>query len=164
MERYEFSDGKSNKFWQIEQIGAELHISWGKIGTSGQSQVKDFDSDAKAEAAKAKLIKEKTGKGYAAAGEAPMAAGATLKVAKPPAASLPASPSAAPAASPAAPVASASPAAPVAGVLAQAQAHTDADEDEGELVEGMREALGLRRRGSQSHAILLNVIRRTSGQ
>ena len=41
---------------------------------------------------------------------------------------------------------------------------TGADEDEGELVEGMREALGLRRRGSQSHAILLNVIRRTSGQ
>ena len=41
---------------------------------------------------------------------------------------------------------------------------TGADEDEGELVEGMREAIGLRRRGSQSHAILLNVIRRTSGQ
>ena len=41
---------------------------------------------------------------------------------------------------------------------------TSADADEGELVEGMREAIGLRRRGSQSHAILLNVIRRTSGQ
>ena len=82
MERYEFSDGKSNKFWQIEQQGAELHIAWGKIGTNGQSQVKDFDSETKAHVAKAKLIAEKTGKGYAAAGQAPMAAGATPKVAK----------------------------------------------------------------------------------
>ena len=80
MQRYEFNDGKSSKFWQIEQIGAELHISWGKIGTSGQSQVKDFDTEAKATAAKDKLVKEKTGKGYVAAGEAPMAAGATPKL------------------------------------------------------------------------------------
>ena len=128
MERYEFSDGKSNKFWQIEQIGAELHISWGKIGTSGQSQVKDFDSDAKAEAAKAKLIKEKTGKGYVAAGEAPMAAGATLKVAKPPAASAPPAQT-----SPAAPVAaSATSPASVAAVQAQARTHANEDGGEGE--------------------------------
>ncbi len=80
MQRYEFNDGKSSKFWQIEQIGAELHISWGKIGTSGQSQVKDFETEAKATAAKDKLVKEKTGKGYVAAGEAPMAAGATPKL------------------------------------------------------------------------------------
>ena len=82
MQRYEFNDGKSSKFWQIEQQGPELHIAWGKIGTNGQSQVKTFDSDAKAQAAKDKLIQEKTGKGYAAAGEAPLAAGASLKVAK----------------------------------------------------------------------------------
>ena len=81
MQRYEFNDDKSSKFWQIEQQGGELHISWGKIGTSGQSQVKAFDDEAKASAAKDKLVKEKTGKGYAATGEAPMAAGATPKVA-----------------------------------------------------------------------------------
>jgi predicted DNA-binding WGR domain protein len=80
MQRYEFNDGKSSKFWQIEQQGTDLHISWGKIGTSGQSQVKAFDTEAKATAAKDKLVKEKTGKGYAAAGEAPMAAGATPKL------------------------------------------------------------------------------------
>ena len=80
MQRYEFNDGKSSKFWQIEQVGSELHISWGKIGTSGQSQVKDFDTEAKATAAKDKLVKEKTGKGYVAAGEAPMAAGASVKL------------------------------------------------------------------------------------
>ena len=70
MQRYEFSDGKSNKFWQIEQVGAELHIAWGKIGTAGQSQVKAFDDAAKAAVAKAKLIAEKTGKGYVAEGGA----------------------------------------------------------------------------------------------
>ena len=64
MQRYEFNDGKSSKFWQIEQVGAELHISWGKIGTSGQSQVKDFESAALADAARLKLIAEKTKKGY----------------------------------------------------------------------------------------------------
>ena len=41
---------------------------------------------------------------------------------------------------------------------------TKADADEDELVEGMREAIGLRRRGSQSHTTLLKVIRRTSDQ
>ncbi len=69
MQRYEFSDGKSNKFWQIEQHGSDLHIAWGKVGTAGQSQVKGFDSEAKAQTAKDKLVKEKTGKGYAAVGE-----------------------------------------------------------------------------------------------
>ena len=72
MQRYEFSDGKSNKFWQIEQQGSDLHIAWGKVGTAGQSQVKGFDSEAKAQAAKDKLVKEKTGKGYVA-GVAPEA-------------------------------------------------------------------------------------------
>ncbi|ARU04871.1 hypothetical protein CCO03_09440 [Comamonas serinivorans] len=83
MQRYELSDGSSNKFWQIERQGSELHISWGKIGTNGQSQVKAFDSAAKAEAARDKLIKEKTGKGYVATGDAPMAAGATPKAKAP---------------------------------------------------------------------------------
>jgi predicted DNA-binding WGR domain protein len=63
VQRYEFNDDKSSKFWQIEQQGSELHIAWGKIGTQGQSQVKAFDDAAKAEAAKAKLIAEKTRKG-----------------------------------------------------------------------------------------------------
>ena len=70
MQRYEFDDGKSSKFWQVEQIGAELHISWGKIGTAGQSQVKNFDDAAKATAAKDKLIAEKSKKGYVAEGQA----------------------------------------------------------------------------------------------
>ncbi|ARU05184.1 hypothetical protein CCO03_11230 [Comamonas serinivorans] len=98
MQRYEFNDGKSSKFWQIEQQGHELHIAWGKIGTQGQSQVKSFDDEAKAQVARDKLIKEKTGKGYVAAGEAPLAAGATPKVAKPASPGSAAAPAKAPAA------------------------------------------------------------------
>ena len=69
MQRYEYSDGKSRKLWQIEQTESELHIRWGKLGTAGQSQVKHFDDAAKATAAMDKLIAEKTKKGYAAVGD-----------------------------------------------------------------------------------------------
>ena len=68
MQRYEFDDGKSSKFWQVKQSGAELHIGWGKIGTVGQSQVKTFDDEAKATSARDKLVAEKTKKGYVAVG------------------------------------------------------------------------------------------------
>ena len=77
-QRFEFNDDKSRKFWQVAQTGGELHIAWGKIGTTGQSQVKAFDTEAQADAAKAKLIAEKTGKGDVAVGAAtPAAATAT---------------------------------------------------------------------------------------
>ncbi|HNC96635.1 MAG TPA: WGR domain-containing protein, partial [Myxococcota bacterium] len=63
MPRFEFVDGSSSKFWEIEQKGSELHIAWGRIGTGGQSQIKSYASDGKAKADYDKLIKEKTGKG-----------------------------------------------------------------------------------------------------
>lgn len=64
MRRFELVEGSSSKFWQIEQDGNKLTIQWGKIGTAGQSQVKDFPDDAKATAEHDKLVKEKTKKGY----------------------------------------------------------------------------------------------------
>ncbi len=64
MRRFELVDGSSSKFWQIEQDGTKLTIQWGKIGTAGQSQVKDFAGDAQATAEHDKLVKEKTKKGY----------------------------------------------------------------------------------------------------
>ncbi len=48
----------------MEQQGNELHISWGKVGTNGQSQVKSFADAAAAEKAELKLIAEKVKKGY----------------------------------------------------------------------------------------------------
>ncbi|HET9957310.1 MAG TPA: WGR domain-containing protein, partial [Polyangiaceae bacterium] len=64
MRRFEFSEGNSNKFWQVEQKGESLLIQWGKIGTNGQSQTKDFTNDAKAKSEADKLIAEKKKKGY----------------------------------------------------------------------------------------------------
>ncbi len=65
MRHFIYQDEKSHKFWAVEQQGNELHISWGKVGTNGQSQIKSFADAAAAEKAELKLIAEKTKKGYA---------------------------------------------------------------------------------------------------
>jgi predicted DNA-binding WGR domain protein len=62
--RFEFSEGSSNKFWEIRVEGSSHTVRYGKIGTDGQSKTKDFDSAAEARADAAKLIAEKTKKGY----------------------------------------------------------------------------------------------------
>jgi uncharacterized protein (TIGR02996 family) len=64
MRTFEFRDGKSNKFWSIELRGAEHTVTFGKIGTKGQSKTKTFDDEAKAKAAHDKLIQEKLREGY----------------------------------------------------------------------------------------------------
>ena len=64
MKTYIYQDEKSHKFWAVEQQGNELHISWGKVSTNGQSQVKSFADAAAAEKAELKLIAEKVKKGY----------------------------------------------------------------------------------------------------
>ena len=64
MRHFIYQDEKSHKFWAVEQQGNELHVSWGKVGTNGQNQVKSFADAAAAEKAKLKLIAEKTKKGY----------------------------------------------------------------------------------------------------
>lgn len=68
MPRYEFTDSSSSKFWEITQNGSDLHLSWGKIGSSGQSQIKNFADTAKATKEYDKLVREKTGKGYVEVG------------------------------------------------------------------------------------------------
>ena len=64
MRHFIYQDEKSHKFWAVEQQDNELHISWGKIGTHGQSQIKSFADAAAAAKAQQKLIAEKTKKGY----------------------------------------------------------------------------------------------------
>ena len=68
MRRFEFSDSTSNKFWEVEVDGKTLNVTFGKIGTKGQSKPKDFATPEKAKAEMEKLIKEKTGKGYVEVG------------------------------------------------------------------------------------------------
>ncbi|END9510453.1 TPA: WGR and DUF4132 domain-containing protein [Escherichia coli] len=64
MKHFIYQDEKSHKFWAVEQQGNELHISWGKVGTKGQNQVKSFADAAAAEKAGLKLVAEKVKKGY----------------------------------------------------------------------------------------------------
>ena len=68
MARYEFTDDKSSKFWEITTDGETVHTQWGRIGTAGQSKEKSFDSAAAATAAADKQIQSKTKKGYVLVG------------------------------------------------------------------------------------------------
>ena len=72
--RYEFVEGASSKFWEIELDGESFTATWGRIGTEGQSKTQDFDSPAEAKKAHDKLCAEKEKKGYVLKGGAGPAA------------------------------------------------------------------------------------------
>jgi predicted DNA-binding WGR domain protein len=61
---FEFKDDKSNKFWEISIKGCQHTVRFGRIGSQGQSQTKVFPNDLSARSDAAKLINEKTKKGY----------------------------------------------------------------------------------------------------
>ena len=65
-----YMDAKSSKFWNIEQEGAAHTVTYGRIGTAGQSSTKSFESAEAAQKDAEKLIKEKMRKGYVEAGDA----------------------------------------------------------------------------------------------
>jgi DNA ligase 1 len=62
--RFELDDGASSKFWEIEVTGESYTVTWGRLGTSGQSKTKAFPTPDRAEADADKRIAEKTKKGY----------------------------------------------------------------------------------------------------
>jgi predicted DNA-binding WGR domain protein len=64
----EFEEGTSSKFWRARVEGKTLYVNYGKIGTNGQTQVKDFASRADAMKEYEKLVREKRKKGYQDAG------------------------------------------------------------------------------------------------
>jgi DNA ligase-1 len=68
MRRFEYSDQKSNKFWELEQDGVDLIARWGRIGTQGQSGRKSYASVAQATADADEQIRSKLDKGYVEAG------------------------------------------------------------------------------------------------
>lgn len=41
---FEFQDEHSNKFWKAEIVGNDAQINYGKIGTNGENQLKEFSS------------------------------------------------------------------------------------------------------------------------
>lgn len=59
-----FQDFKSQKFWSVEVQGTDVVVNYGKLGTEGQTQIKNFASEEEAVKAADKLIAEKTKKGY----------------------------------------------------------------------------------------------------
>lgn len=76
-------DGKSSKFWHASVDDTQVTVTFGRIGTKGQTQEKAFASAEAARKAFDKLVTEKLGKGYVdeAGGDAAPAAPAPPKVA-----------------------------------------------------------------------------------
>lgn len=64
----EFEEGTSSKFWRARVEGKTLYVNYGKIGTNGQTQVKDFADHAGAVKEYDKLVREKRKKGYVDSG------------------------------------------------------------------------------------------------
>jgi uncharacterized protein (TIGR02996 family) len=71
--RFEFRSGNSAKFWEIAREAESYTITFGRIGTAGQSQTKELDDEEDARRTVAKLIAEKLRKGYAEIGIPPVA-------------------------------------------------------------------------------------------
>jgi len=74
MARYEYSEGTSSKFWEINLSGKSFTTTYGKLGAKGQTTIKTFSSEAEARKEHDKLIAEKVKKGYAPAGKGKPAA------------------------------------------------------------------------------------------
>ncbi|MFJ5924905.1 DUF4132 domain-containing protein [Kitasatospora sp. NPDC092948] len=70
MRRWELVGNGSAKFWEAAADGASVQVRYGRIGTAGRVQVKEFADPAAAEAHLAKLVAEKERKGYLETGAA----------------------------------------------------------------------------------------------
>jgi predicted DNA-binding WGR domain protein len=82
-------EGGSKKFWRARVEGGSLYVNFGRIGTGGQTQVKDLGTEPKARAELDKVAGSKRRKGYEDAGDA--VAGAPAPAAAPVLAVVPSS-------------------------------------------------------------------------
>ncbi len=64
LRHFEFHDQKSDKFWEISALDCVVEVRYGRIGSKGQTKTKSFDDPASASRHAAKLIAQKTAKGY----------------------------------------------------------------------------------------------------
>ena len=64
MRRFEFVGGTSNKYWEIGQDGTRVTVHFGRIGTDGQAQTKDYGTWDEAAERVRKLVAEKLHEGY----------------------------------------------------------------------------------------------------
>ena len=63
-ERLEYTEGASNKYWQVVVDGTNVHVQYGRIGNNPQTSVKTFETGQKAITEKEKMIAKKLAKGY----------------------------------------------------------------------------------------------------
>lgn len=56
MRTFVFQDGGSHKFWNIALQGRDFTVTFGKVGTNGQSKTKSFADPTAAQLAHDKLI------------------------------------------------------------------------------------------------------------
>jgi len=68
--RFELVEGSSSKFWEVSLNGASFTVTYGRIGTAGVAKTTTQDSAEKAAAEVAKLVRDKTKKGYQELGAA----------------------------------------------------------------------------------------------
>jgi predicted DNA-binding WGR domain protein/cell wall assembly regulator SMI1 len=68
--RFELVDGSSSKFWEVSVSGATVSVCFGRIGSAGSAKDKTHASPAEAQREAAKLVAEKTRKGYVEAAKA----------------------------------------------------------------------------------------------
>lgn len=62
--RFEFVEGTSSKFYEVDVAGNAVSVTFGRIGTAGQTQTKQFASAAEAQQHAGKQIAQKLKKGY----------------------------------------------------------------------------------------------------
>ncbi|MFZ5441987.1 MAG: WGR domain-containing protein [Myxococcota bacterium] len=80
MPRYEFVEGTSRKFWEIDLQGSSFTTRWGRLGTEGQSKRQDFADPDTARHEYELLVRSKEKKGYQLVGAPPPApAGETVE-------------------------------------------------------------------------------------
>ncbi|PRY41731.1 DUF4132 domain-containing protein [Umezawaea tangerina] len=90
MRRWELVSDGSAKFWEIGRDGTSVTVRYGRLGSAGQTKVKDLASDAAAVAHVGKLVAEKEKKGYAEVGGPAPSTGRESTVDTPPATEKPA--------------------------------------------------------------------------
>ncbi len=61
---FHYSDDKSNKYWKITLNGNSHTVNYGRVGTTGQTQTKEFTNETEALKSYEKLVTEKLKKGY----------------------------------------------------------------------------------------------------
>ncbi|PHP86152.1 DNA helicase [Burkholderia sp. AU18528] len=59
-----FEQGASSKFWRASLRGTELNVTYGRIGSTGQANLKQFETVERAQREMDKLVTEKLRKGY----------------------------------------------------------------------------------------------------